>query len=110
MLASGVLFILSRNPGSKRICFFTGLVFLFLSAAAFSFSYKEYLRMTSSDSAIVFDPSIYVKSSPNEKSTDLFILHEGTKVKVIDEIDGWKRIKIANGNEGWILAKSIEVI
>ena len=48
-------------------------------------------------------PAAYdVKSSPNTTSVDLFVLHEGTKVSILDEADGWSKIKIANGSVGWL--------
>ena len=54
--------------------------------------------------------SSYVKSSTDEKGNDQFILHEGTKVEIMDEYNDWKKIKIANGTVGWIKAKDIEII
>ena len=56
------------------------------------------------DQAIVMSPTVTVKSSPNEASIDLFVLHEGTKVTLLDEADGWNKIKIANGSVGWLQA------
>jgi len=49
-------------------------------------------------------PTVTVKSSPSEASVDLFVLHEGTKVALLDEADGWCKIKIANGSVGWLQA------
>jgi SH3-like domain-containing protein len=51
-----------------------------------------------------------VKASPEQNSKDLFILHEGTKVEVLDEFGEWSEIRIADGNEGWIRSSSIEII
>ncbi|MFM2136801.1 MAG: hypothetical protein RL021_2201 [Bacteroidota bacterium] len=79
-------------------------IFLWLVA-----DYKTDLEAGTS-SAIIMDASSYVKSSPDEKGNDLFILHEGTKVEVLDELNDWKKIRIANGTVGWINAASIEVI
>ncbi|MBZ0242213.1 MAG: SH3 domain-containing protein, partial [Bacteroidales bacterium] len=47
-------------------------------------------------------PTITVKSSPSASSVDLFVLHEGTKVSLLDELDGWQKIRIANGSVGWL--------
>ncbi len=62
------------------------------------------------DEAIVMAPSAGVKSSPDDKSVDLFVIHEGTKVKVMDRIGNWKEVRIANGNSGWIQTKAIREI
>jgi SH3-like domain-containing protein len=56
------------------------------------------------------EASSYVKSSPDEKGNDLFILHEGTKVEVLDELNDWKKIRIANGTVGWIKSGDIEMV
>ena len=72
-------------------------------------SFDGYLENTD-DEAIIFSPSVYVKSSPDKTSTDLFILHEGTKVKLLDEVGPWKKIRISDGNVGWLENKTIEII
>jgi SH3-like domain-containing protein len=47
-------------------------------------------------------PTVTVKSSPNAASVDLFVLHEGTKVTVLESSDGWNKVRIANGSVGWL--------
>lgn len=54
--------------------------------------------------------STYIKSSPDDKGTNLFQLHEGTKITVTDELQDWKKIRIPNGNEGWVRTRDIEQI
>ena len=66
--------------------------------------------MNERKSAIIFSSGAYIKSSPDENSINLFMLHSGTRVDVLDELQNWKRIRIANGNEGWIPADAIEII
>lgn len=60
--------------------------------------------------AIIFDPTVTAKSSPDEKSVDLFVLHEGTKVEIVDQIGLWYEIRIANGSIGWLPEQVIESI
>ena len=56
-------------------------------------------------------PVSSVKSSPSSDSAkDLFILHEGTKVKILDEVDLWMNIELSDGRQGWIATKDIEII
>jgi SH3-like domain-containing protein len=40
----------------------------------------------------------------------VFELHEGTKIQVLDGIDDWKKIKLANGKIGWVMAEYIKEI
>ena len=52
--------------------------------------------------AIVFSSSVTVKSGPVEQSSSLFVIHDGTKVNVLENSNGWMKISLLNGNIGWI--------
>ena len=110
-LAMALLFILSPSVAGRRTGFFTGLVMILFAAFSLTFSIwqkKDYMR---ADDAIVMRPVTSVKSSPSsEASKDLFILHEGTKVKIIDEVGSWNNIELADGRQGWIPSGDIETI
>lgn len=54
--------------------------------------------------------SVTIKSSPDDTGTELFVIHEGAKVWVIDEVGEWLRVKIADGNNGWLKKGDIERI
>ena len=63
------------------------------------------------DEAVVMVPYVSAKSSPSVGSAqELFILHEGTKVKVIDKVAGWNNIELSDGRQGWVPASDIEII
>lgn len=110
-LALVLLFILSPSVAGRRTGFFAGIVMILLAVFSLTFSIwqkKDYMR---ADDAIVMRPVTSVKSSPSsEASKDLFILHEGTKVKIIDEVGSWNNIELADGRQGWIPAGDIETI
>ena len=111
VLAMVLLFILSPSPAGRRTGFFTGIVLLLLAAFALTFSLWQRSDGMSADSAVVMRPVTSVKSSPSaESSTDLFILHEGTKVKVMDSVGSWNNIELADGRQGWIPSGDIEII
>jgi SH3-like domain-containing protein len=55
-------------------------------------------------------PTVTVKGSPSTTSTDLFIIHEGTKVYLIDELDDWFEIKLSDGKQGWLSREDVETI
>ena len=79
-------------------------------ASFFAASYQKKLYM-SHNYAIVMAPSATVKSTPNETGTDLFIIHEGRKVEIIDStMKNWVEIKLDDGNEGWIQNDIIDII
>ncbi len=110
-MAMALLFVLSSSVAGRRTGFFTGIVLLLMAASSLSFSIwqkNDYMKV---DSAIVMRPVSSVKSSPSsESSQDLFVLHEGTKVKVIDQVGSWNNIELADGRQGWIPSSDIELI
>ena len=110
-LAMALLFILSPSVAGRRAGFFAGIVTLLLAVSSLCFSIwqkKDYMR---ADNAIVTRPVTSVKSSPSaEAAKDLFILHEGTKVRVMDTVGTWKNIELADGRQGWIRSADIETI
>ena len=96
------LVILSRSPAWKRFSFWTGMTFLILTLATVILASQSYREINSEDEAIIFTPTVTVKSSPNKGSVDLFVIHEGTKISITDQVEGWSEIRIADGSEGWV--------
>lgn len=110
-LAMGLMFVLAPTVAARRTGFFTGIVTLIFALFALSFSIWQKTDYESSDAAIVMRPVTSVKSSPSsEASMDLFILHEGTKVRVLDSVGTWNNIELADGRQGWIRSSDIAVI
>jgi len=109
-LGLGSVYLVSRALIFRKIGFWAGNILLILALLSFLFTWSGYLALRSTNQAIVFSPTITVKSSPDEKSTDLFVVHEGTKVRLLDNISGWYEIKIANGSVGWLPATALEKI
>ena len=91
---------------------FLGLIFLFLIISivlrlGFNSLGKNYIEKY----AIIFAQKIEIKEQPNLRSDNILQLHQGSKVKVIDEFnEEWSKIKLANGQEGWILKNEIKII
>ncbi len=110
-LALTLLFILGPTAAARRAGFFTGIVMVVLAASSLGFAIWQKNDYMKADEAIVMRPVSSVKSSPSaEAAKDLFILHEGTKVKVIDEVGSWNNIELADGRQGWIPSGDIEII
>ncbi len=104
------LYLLARKEGLKRTGFITGVVTLILSAVLFLFAWQSHTMLTAHDHAIVMEPSVTVKSSPGEEGTDLFVIHEGMKVKVVDTLDQWTEIRLEDGSKGWLPNEAITKI
>ena len=110
-LAMALLFLLAPTVGGRRTGFFTGIVLLLLAVFSLCFSVWQKNDYMKTEGAIVMRPVTSVKSSPSaEASKDLFILHEGTKVKIIDQVGSWNNIELADGRQGWIPSGDIETI
>ena len=85
------------------------MLFLVLISNIAAYSQNELIenRMT----AIVMAPAVTVKSSPAINSTDLFVIHEGTKVEILDnQMKGWREVKFEEGKQGWVPKEAIEEI
>jgi tetratricopeptide (TPR) repeat protein len=106
----GAFYIFSRQPFIRQVTFILILVFTLLTAGSLFFTHHSYMENVVKKNAIIVASSVYVKSSPDDKGNDLFIIHEGTKVEVLDDFLHWKKIRIANGSIGWLKVNEIEQI
>lgn len=110
-LALVMLFLFSARTGRRRIGFYGGIVLLLVALMSFGFARWQYSDFGKADGAIVMREVTSVKSSPAEaSSTDLFVLHGGTRVRILDTVGEWNNIALADGRQGWIRSSDIEVI
>lgn len=105
-----LLFFFSKWIHLKKIGFYLGLFFLVLVLFSNLFAANQKRELANRSGAIVFAPTVTVKSSPDASGTDLFVLHEGTKVSVKSTLGEWSEIELEDGNVGWMPTKDIEVI
>jgi tetratricopeptide (TPR) repeat protein len=103
-------FVVSGSSGRKKLFFLAGLLCLLLVGFTALAGWESHRLSTQEHEAVVLAPSVYVKSAPDEKGNDLFILHEGTKVSLLDRVNGWQEIRLANGSVGWVTDASLEAI
>jgi tetratricopeptide (TPR) repeat protein len=104
------LFFFSRKILLKKAGFYSALVLLVFCLLANAFAYSQKKKLTHRNTAIIFSSTTTLKSSPDNSGTDLFILHEGTKVEVKNKLGEWNEIETADGNVGWIKSNEIEII
>ena len=106
-----LLFLLGRTSTQRRVGFFAAIVTFLLAFLGWDFAQWQSTEAQRQDMAIVMRPVSSVKSSPSaEGAKDLFILHEGTRVKILDNVSGFSNIELADGRQGWIPIGEIEVI
>lgn len=103
-----VLYSITRYTSKKRIYFIVALSGLLLSVLSITFAYQQESNMKTTRYAIVFSKESKVKTEPKLNSEEAFVLHEGTKVKVLESFDGWVKIKLSNGSVGWLIERDIK--
>lgn len=103
------LFLRARKVGLRKLGFFMGLIFLVVFALSVVFAFQLKQIGDAQDQAIVMTPTVTVKSSPSTNSVDLFVLHEGVKVEVMDTQGEWAQIRIANGSVGWLEVSEMRI-
>ncbi|MBR2026933.1 MAG: tetratricopeptide repeat protein [Alistipes sp.] len=105
-----LLFLLASRLGVRKAGFYGALCSLLLFVATTAFAISSRNDILTEDEAIVMSSAISVKSSPDRSATDLFVLHEGTKLRIVAEFDEWIEVVIADGKKGWTERKNIETI
>lgn len=105
-----LLFYFVDVPAKKRLYFVSSSVSFILLMIALLITFNQYSISKNRKEAIVFAEESEVRNAPTFNSEEAFILHEGTKVFVLDAIDNWKKIKLADGKIGWIIAEDIKLI
>ena len=105
-----LVYLFSNVSWLKKLGFWLGVFAIFISITSFANSYNIKQSDEQHGSAIIMSASVTIKSSPDEDGTDLFVLHEGSKVWIIDHVGEWYKVKIADGNSGWIKKSEFEEI
>ncbi len=110
---ASLLFLLYHFSGSskmKLLYFNTTIFSVFIMLVSVFFAYDNYDTVQKNRTAIIFVTKTEVKNAPTTSSEEVFELHEGTKVIILDELDNWKKIKIADGKVGWIYQDDLKEI
>jgi tetratricopeptide (TPR) repeat protein len=101
-LSAFFLYMFTNGFGLKKLGFIAGILLVALSLTGILFMHKRKQLIRNSHGAIVIAPVVNVKSSPDEQGTSVFVLHEGTRVVLMDSVQQWKEVRIPDGNKGWI--------
>lgn len=111
VLAMLLLFLLSSSVAGRKTGFYTGIVLVLLAALCLGAALWQRSELQDNGEAVVMTPVVSVGSSPSgDTSKDLFVLHEGTVVKIIDTVGGWYNIELSDGRQGWLRVRDVELI
>ncbi len=98
----------SNKTATKRILFITSILSAVFTLLSVWFAFQTYKIEKNNKYAIVYVPETEVKNAPMLSAEKVFDLHEGTKVKVLKSKDNWKKIKIADGQTGWVVSDELK--
>lgn len=106
-----LVFLFAPQMWARKSGFYGSAVFLLLFAFANLFAFQQKHELETKQGAIVIAPTVNVKKSPAASGTDVFVIHEGTRVDITDRgMKQWRGIKLADGREGWLKTSQIEEI
>ena len=105
-----LLYRFSLSSSARKFYFIIAMVLIVLTLFSFLFSLSLARQASGNDTAVVVENIGSVKSSPAAGGNSIFVLHEGTKVKILEKVEQWSKIEIQDGRQGWIKTSDIEVI
>ncbi len=98
----------SSKSIKKRFYFVTSILSILFMLFGVIFAIHTYKVSKNKKEAIIFSEQTSIKNAPILSSETVFELHEGTKVNVLESVDNWKKIKIADGQTGWIVSSELK--
>ncbi len=99
-----------RFATQKRIAFIASISSLILGVLCILIAYLQYREFKMDNPAIIFSKEVKITSEPNNNSEVVFTLHEGTKVNVLEELNDWKKIKLSDGQTGWLTNQNLRLL
>ena len=106
--AAVVLWLITQRLSLRKLGFFVGLFAAVALLLSIICGTQALDREDSTASAVIMNNAVSVKSSPSEGGKDIFILHEGTEVDILQSLDTWSEIRLKDGNRGWLQTSAIE--
>lgn len=100
----------SYRTSKKRIAFIISVLSLLIGCFSVAMAFQKDRLNKKDNPAIVFAQESRVKVDPNQTSEEVFRLHEGTKVQVLDTYEDWKKIQLSDNSTGWIPSKDIKLL
>jgi len=105
-----IFYFLKRDSNSKKNYFTFSSILFCISIVFIVTGVTKFENQKSNTEAIIFDKKIDFRTEPNYRSDVQFNLHEGTKVKLKEELGDWVLVELSNGASGWVELNSIKKI
>lgn len=111
MLVGILVYAFMGSELIRRIGINGAFVALVVCVVALCCAVSQYNQIRNHRFAIITVPALTVKSTPSDGSTDLFVIHDGSKVEILDNsMTDWYEVKLEEGKQGWVDKSSLEVI
>lgn len=111
MLLGVLVYMLMPQLTMRKVGVYGAMSALVVVVIANLAALSQHVGLAHRNTAIILSPVVTVKSSPSGKSTDLFLIHEGSKVEILDgTMQEWMEVKLEEGKQGWIPVSSAAVI
>jgi tetratricopeptide (TPR) repeat protein len=104
------LYLFARIRIIKVLSFWLAVALFFISLNSFVFASIQHKTIQQSNTAIIMTPAVTAKSSPSETGSDLFVVHDGTKISILQKSGDWAEIRLADGSRGWVKISDFEEI
>jgi tetratricopeptide (TPR) repeat protein len=104
------VFWLGKQRHIKKRGFIWGWTLLLIALLPLALAFSSRQAVIDSGYAIVLEKSISLRAAPDEQSQEIVVVHEGLKVRLLDQIGSWKKVQLTDGVMGWLPAAVMEEI
>lgn len=105
-----ITWLMASTRALKKRGFLVGTSLVILSLFVLVVAWEKAGIETDSGFAIIYTAETALKNAPDEQSSDILQLHEGTKIEILDQIGEWYKVRLMNGEQGWMPAATVEKI
>jgi len=109
-LIAFLVFVFGSSRLMRKSFFYVGVISMLISVGSIIFSAIRKTQMENHREAIIMSGVVVIKSAPDKSGTDLYQLHEGTKITIIETLGNWYEVRLGNGNVGWVEDNTVERI
>ncbi|MDT0294503.1 tetratricopeptide repeat protein [Mesonia ostreae] len=105
-----IWYYFSVGTATKRLLFSVAVIGVILFISSFSFAFIQQQDALQERYGIIFSEEASVKAEPNPKASEAFLLHEGTKIKLLDGFNGFYKLEIGDGRQGWLKQEFVKAL
>jgi tetratricopeptide (TPR) repeat protein len=104
------LWLLGKNRRQKKAGFIIGAACIALSFLPYALAFSKLSYEQNTNTGIVMEEAVRLRSAPDDSGKEIMLLPEGLKANLLDRIEEWVKVRLPNGEEGWLEAKAFEEI